>query len=233
VSRTELSADLITYSGALQPVRALAIVADRRLSAAALSALLLRDPSYHIARREHGLGEVRAMLARERPSVMVLDVSAPALLALIDASNWGVRTLLLLDPDDDPSIFAEAVIARAQGYLSRRASRETLQAAIAELYRSGAYLDPRLMESVLNAAPTLTLPRKRGRQDGAPAGLSVRERQILVWIASGRSTKEVARECAITPKTVGNHVNNMVQKLHLRHRGQLVLYAAQLGLMTI
>ena len=52
MSRTELSGDLITYSGADQPVPALAIVADRRLSAAALSALLLKDPSYQIARRE-------------------------------------------------------------------------------------------------------------------------------------------------------------------------------------
>ena len=215
MSRVELSGDLITYSGADQPVPALAIVADRRLSTAALSALLLKDPSYQIARREHGVDKVRAMLARERPSVMVLDLHAPALFALLDASDFGVRTLLLLDPDDDPSIFAGA---RSHGYLSRRASRETLQAAIAELYQSGAYLDPLLM-------------RVRGRR--APSGLSLRERQILVWIASGRSTKEVARACAITPKTVGNHVNNMVQKLHLRHRGQLVLYAAQQGLTTI
>ena len=215
MSRTELSGDLITYSGADQPVPALAIVADRRLSAAALSALLLKDPSYQIARREHGVDQVRAMLARERPSVMVLDVHAPALFALLDASDFGVRMLLLLDPDDDPSIFAGA---RSHGYLSRRASREALQAAIAELYRSGAYLDPLLMPV-------------RGRR--APSGLSLRERQILVWIASGRSTKEVARACAITPKTVGNHVNNMVQKLHLRHRGQLVIYAAQQGLTTV
>ena len=218
MSRTELSGDLITYSGADQPVPALAIVADRRLSAAALSALLLKDPSYQIARREHGVDQVRAMLARERPSVMVLDVHAPALFALIDASAWGMRTLLLLDADDEPSIFADAISAYPQGYLSRRASREALQAAIAELYRSGAYLDPLLMPV-------------RGRR--APSGLSLRERQILVWIASGRSTKEVARACAITPKTVGNHVNNMVQKLHLRHRGQLVIYAAQQGLTTV
>ena len=218
VSRNELSGDVITYSGALQPVKALAIVADRRLSAAALSALLLKDPSYRIARREHGGGEVRAMLARERPPVMVLDVRAPALFALIGASAWGMRTLLLLDPDDDPSIFADAVSAHPQGYLSRRVSRATLEAAIAEVYRSGSYLDPLLMDSVLNAAPAL---------------LSVRERQILVRIASGLSTKEVARECAITPKTVANHVNNMVQKLHFRHRGELVLYAAQQGLTTI
>src|SRR5439155_742401 len=136
-----------------------------------------------------------------RPTRDGRGLGPPALFALIDGSTWGMRTLLLLDADDDPSIFADAISAHPQGYLSRRASRATLEAAIAEVYRSGSYLDPLLMDSVLNAAPAL---------------LSVRERQILVRIASGLSTKEVARECAITPKTVANHVNNMVQKLHFR-----------------
>jgi DNA-binding NarL/FixJ family response regulator len=221
---------VITYSGVAQPVHVLAVVADRRLSAAALSALLLKDPSYRITREACGVGEVRAMLAAERPQVMVLDVTGPAFFALIDASTWGVRTLLLLDPHDDAAVFAAAVSAQVEGYLSRSVSRETLEAAIASLYRSGLYMDPLLLESVLAAAPTLTLPRTRGRENSA---LSLREREILVWIASGRSTKEIARECAITPKTVANHVNNMVQKLNLRHRGQLVLYAAQQGLTTI
>ena len=217
MSSTQPAGVVITYSGRVQPVRVLAVVADRRLSVAALSALLLKDPSYRIAREARGVGEVRAMLADERPQVMVVDVSWPAFFALIDTTTSGVRTLLLLDPNDDAALFADAVRARVQGYLSRSASRETLEAAIAGLYRSGSYLDP-----VLRYFPS-----------PASTGLSLREREILVWIASGRSTKQIARECAITPKTVGNHVNNMYQKLNLRHRGQLVLYAAQQGLTTI
>jgi two-component system, NarL family, invasion response regulator UvrY len=227
VSGTEPGGDVITYSGVAQPVQLLAVVADRRLSAAALSALLIKDPSYRIRRQAHGLPDVRAMLAAERPQVMVLDVSRPAFFALIDASAWGVRTLLLLDPDDEQAVFADAVSAGVRGYLSRRVSRDTLEAAIAGLYRSGFYLDPLLMESVLLAM------QAHGTSSMATTGLSLREREILVWIASGLSTKQVARECAVTPKTVANHVNNIVQKLNLRHRGQLVLYAAQQGLTTI
>ena len=227
MSRTEPGGAVITYSGVAQPVQVLAVVADRRLSAAALSALLIRDPSYRIRRQEHGVADVRAMLAAERPQVMVLDVSGPAFFAFIDASAWGVRTLFLFDPDDDQAVFADAVRAGVRGYLSRSVSRDTLEGAIAGLYRSGFYLDPLLMESVLLAI------QAHGTGSMATTGLSLREREILVWIASGLSTKQVARECAITPKTVANHVNNMYQKLNLRHRGQLVLYAAQQGLTTI
>ena len=67
---------------------------------------------------------------------------------------------------------------------------------------------------------------------GQSSPLSPRERDILVRIANGRSTKEVAREYAIAPKTVANHILNMYPKLNLRDRGQLVVYAAQHGLTT-
>jgi DNA-binding NarL/FixJ family response regulator len=222
VSSTQPAGVLITYSGRAHSAGVMAIVADRRLSVAALSALLLKDPAYRITREEEGLNDVRAMLAARRPQVMVLDVSGPALISLIDASAWGVQTLLLLDADDDGVVLAAAAGTRVEGYLSRSATREKLEAAIEVLDRSGSYVDP-----LLAAAPTLT---PRGSEN---SGLSVREREILVWVASGRSTKEIARECAIAPKTVANHVSNMSQKLNFRHRGQLVLYAAQQGLTAI
>jgi DNA-binding NarL/FixJ family response regulator len=227
VSRTEAAGVVIRYSGVIQPVQVLAVVADRRLSAAALAAVLLRDQAYHVIRQEHGVNEVREMIATEKPQVMVLDVVGSTFFGLIDAANWGGRTLLLADADDDWGTLADAVGARVEGYLSRSVSSETLQAAIACLYRSGFYLDPLLIGSVRRAM-------QRPPTRSAPSiALSLRERAILVRIASGRSTKEIARECAITPKTVGNHVNNMYQKLNLRHRGQLVLYAAQQGLTAI
>jgi DNA-binding CsgD family transcriptional regulator len=62
--------------------------------------------------------------------------------------------------------------------------------------------------------------------------LSEREREILTGIASGRSTKQVARDCSISPKTVGNHVSNIRHKLNLHQRGQLVLFALQQGLTS-
>ena len=73
----------------------------------------------------------------------------------------------------------------------------------------------------------------REEGEAADSGLSGREREILTGIASGRSTKQVARDYAISPKTVGNHVNNICHKLNLRHRSQLVLFALQQGLTTV
>jgi DNA-binding CsgD family transcriptional regulator len=64
------------------------------------------------------------------------------------------------------------------------------------------------------------------------ARLTERERAILSRIASGQSVKQVARDCAIAPKTVGNHINKICRKLNLRGRGQLVMFAFQQGLTS-
>ena len=76
------------------------------------------------------------------------------------------------------------------------------------------------------------MARARARAAAPRPRLSEREREILAQIARGRSTKEVARECAISPKTVGNHLSNICHKFQLHHRGELVLFALHEGLTT-
>ncbi len=161
----------------------IAIVAERRLAVAALTALLLKDPGYRLIAQARGTSEVREALARYRPAVMVEAQDSPF------PSPADTEIRLVVDPEDGPDAFTSAVCA-----------------AIAQ-------------------ARTDAVGSRRPR-------LSERERQILVQIASGRSTKEVARDCAITPKTVGNHVSNICQKLNFHTRGQLVLFALQQGLTT-
>ena len=165
----------------------IAIVADRRLTVAALSALLLKDPGYRLIAEARGSSEVREAFVTHRPALIVeaRDDSPGA----SGGSQLGIRaTTLLVNPDDRPDGFALSV---------RTATDHALQSR--------------------------SLPS---------AHLSDRERDILVRIASGRSTKEVARDCAISPKTVGNHVSNIRHKFHLHQRGQLVLLALQQGLTT-
>ena len=228
MSQSEIGAVIVGQQvNAVEPTPMLAIIADRRLSLAAMTALLLRDPKWRFLEDARGITQVRERLAVLRPPVLILDSGDAESFSLVDASLWNGRLLLLLDPDDDPAVFVEAVRAQPFGYLSRRASRESLVAAVDSLAAFGFYLDPLLTDQVLCALRTPEV------ESTASPELTQRERAILVRIASGKSTKEIAREYAITAKTVGNHVNNMYQKLHVHHRGQLVLYAAQQGLATI
>ena len=163
-----------------------AIVADRRLAVAALTALLVKDTEYQVVVEVRGTAEVHRALEVHRPVVIVeardSSLSPSDSPSLLPSS----RSTLVVGPDNRPEVFASSV------------------------------------GTAINDARTMP--------DSTSVLLSERERDILTRIASGRSTKQVARDCAISPKTVGNHVSNIRHKLNLHHRGQLVLFALQQGL---
>jgi DNA-binding NarL/FixJ family response regulator len=221
-----LAAALLTRSDDARQVDGLAIVADRQLCVAALAALLLRDGRYALVRAARGTADVTQALETFRPAVLVVEISRSQWSVPIDPRAWGGRTLVLLDPDGDPDAFVRAARAGVHGYLSRSAPSAALVAAVDTLRSTGYCLDSLLGERIIAAL----------RQDGSSApqrsDLSQRERGVLTGVASGKSSKQIAREFAITPKTVSNHVANIYEKLHLRHRGELVLYAAEQGLVT-
>jgi DNA-binding NarL/FixJ family response regulator len=191
---------------------------------AALAAVLLRDARYRLIQEIHGTADVRTAILAAQPDVIVVDTGRRS---WTPQGEGQARVLLLLDPEADADVFDDAVRMQADGYVSRGASGEALKNAIDSVREVGRILDPQLMPGIVSAL---------GRSSTAPAagpGLSRREHDILVRIVSGRSTKEVAREYAIAAKTVGNHISNICQKLNLKHRGELVLYALQEGLAGV
>jgi DNA-binding NarL/FixJ family response regulator len=205
------------------------ILAERRLSVAAIAALLLNDPRRTLASAARGTDEVRAAIRESQPAVLVIEGHALDWDAVLEPTGWDGNTLLLLDPEDEPGAYVRAVRSGAQGYLSRSASGEALETAIERVSDSGYYLDPLLAGRIFQAS---------GATDTAAVGLakpelSQREYDILTRIAKGLSSKQIAAEYGVTAKTVCNHVSNIYAKLNVRHRGQLVLYAVQQGLTTL
>jgi two-component system, NarL family, nitrate/nitrite response regulator NarL len=221
---------VIVSDGRLPAGETMAIVAERRLSAAALLALLLANSNYRVVDQTHGLAGIRAAIETYVPTILLFDSawSGPTILMDLTPNGRECRVLALLGPDDDSAVFARAATARVHGYVSRSASGETLGEALTSLRSDGEYVDPLLAPQVRSAMNQSEAPSPAARQQ-----LSRREHQVLVGIASGQSTKEVAREYAISAKTVANHVNNICQKLNLNHRAQMVLYAARHGLTVL
>jgi DNA-binding NarL/FixJ family response regulator len=227
VTSKEPGAVFLTEHDGTTPGGLVAIVADRRLLLAALTALLLREPGYRVIQEVWGLADLTEALRSSRPAVVVVESSQSGWAGSINPALWGGRILLLLDPDDEPAVFVAAARAGVPGYLSRTASRETFTSAIETIRTKGHYVDGLLGQRFLSAlreADRFPVARRQA--------LTQHERDILVRLARGRSNKEIAREYAITPKTVANLVTNMYQKLNLKHRGELVLYAAQEGLSS-
>ncbi len=104
----------------------------------------------------------------------------------------------------------------------------TAESAATELraeYRAGR-LDGSAVEAVLGAAGHRTT-----RADGGPAGLTQREVEVLVLLARAASTRWIARELGITPKTAGNHIERIYLKIGSRTRAAAALFAMQHGLL--
>jgi DNA-binding NarL/FixJ family response regulator len=227
VNNGRLSVAILEVTDESSARHSVAIVSDRRLSVAALAALLIRDERYALARVAQGGDDVRRALETDRPVVLIVEGNGYAWVAAVRPREWDGRTLLLLDPEDELVSFASAIRTGCDGYLSRAASGDSLHVAIDSLLTVGYYLDPVLVGKILwSLKESTTIPI------AGSVPLSQRENDILVRIANGQSSKEIAREYDITPKTVANHVNNMYTKLHLRDRGQLVLYALERGMVN-
>lgn len=166
-----------------------------------------------------------------RPEVAVIDIAMPDMDG-IEATRRIVRELpdtrvvILSMHDDDEALFG-ALRAGAHAYLVKGANREAvahaLQAVAAGEAVFNAAVAPRLLQQFGATPPPLP---------DALGALSDREREVLELLAQGKATKEVASKLFVSPKTVRNHVANIVAKLQVTDRANAIALARRQGAGT-
>lgn len=168
-----------------------------------------------------------------RPDVVLMDLSMPhgkdGLTAATELKKLLPETsILILTMHDDDEYLFRAIHAGASGYVLKSAPHEELLTAIGSVAGGNAYLYPtatkRLMSEYLDKLRT-------GENADTFAALSEREREILSWIAKGYANKEIADQLMISVKTVESHKSNVMEKLGLKTRPELVKYALKKGLL--
>jgi len=176
---------------------------------------------------EEGIREAE----RLRPDVVLMDLSIPHGMDGLTATRElksrmpDVAVLILTMHDDDEYLF-RAIHAGASGYVLKSAPHEELTAAVRSVAGGDAYLNPTATRRLMNEY----LEQMRG--GGRPANtLSEREKEVLTLIAKGYSNKEIADRLMISVKTVETHKSNVMEKLGLRSRPELVKFAMQKGLL--
>jgi DNA-binding NarL/FixJ family response regulator len=175
-----------------------------------------------------------ALVREARPDVVLCDIRMPELdgLALLgevaaDPELEAVRVVMLTTFELDEYVF-EALRLGASGFLLKDAEPATLLDAIRVVADGGSLLAPsvtrRVIERFASTAPaTRTEHPELGR-------LTEREREMVAWVATGRSNQEIADLLVVSPDTVRTHVSRAMVKLHARDRAQLVVFALQSGL---
>ena len=212
-----------------EPLRIL-IADDHPLFRNGMHALLAADPEIEVIGEATTGEEVIAMAASLQPDVILMDLQMPGVGGIeatrrILHTSPHIRILVVTMYEDDHSVFT-AIRAGARGYLLKGAGPDEVLRAISAVGSGEAIFSPaiatRLIDFFANLQP-LALPH-------ALPELTDREREILSLIAQGQSNVAIARQLALSPKTVSNYVSNIFSKLQVADRAQAMLRARQAGL---
>ncbi len=177
-----------------------------------------------IARTE---GEALTLLRTSQPDMVVLDVrvgeASGITLCEIIRQSYPNTAVLFLTADDDKYTLRSAILAGAQGYLLKGASKEAIVKSI-EIVASGrAIMDQRLTQQLLAwiRDGRRTMQRKR---KGDFSSIDLR---LLSLLAAGKSNKEIAREMNITPTAVAACLRIIYKRLNVSRRSETVRYVVQ------
>ena len=212
-----------------EPLR-IVIADDHVLFRDGLRALLAAAPDTELVGEAATGDEAVALATALQPDVVLMDIQMPGLNGIdatrrIAHASPHVGILVVTMFEDDSSVFA-AMRAGARGYLLKGAKYEEMLRAIRAVGSGEAIFSPaiavRLMEYFSNVRPT-TVPQ-------AFPDLSDREREILDLIAQGHKNAEIAARLVLSPKTVRNHVSNILSKLQVADRAQAIIRAREAGL---
>jgi DNA-binding NarL/FixJ family response regulator len=173
-----------------------------------------------------------AVIARERPDVVLLDIRMPRkngldVLRELQAASQLPPTIVLTTFDDD-ELLLEAVRAGAKGYLLKDVSLEALTGAILAVANGGTMIRPAMTERVLRG---LEHVRRDYETMSPPEPLTAREVEVLRLMAGGYSNREIAEALGTAEGTVKNHASSILSKLGVRDRTRAVLTALERGLL--
>ncbi|WP_426452169.1 response regulator transcription factor [Paenibacillus sp. S-38] len=212
----------------------LVIVDDHAVVRSGLSMLLNAKEDLEVV-GEAADGDEGIRLALEhRPNVVLMDLSMPhgkdGMTATKELKEAAPETfVLILTMHDDDEYLFRAIHAGASGYILKSAPHEELLNAIRSVASGQAYLNPsatkRLMGEYMERMRT-------GEGSGSFEALSDREKEIVSHVAMGYSNKEIAEQLTISVKTVETHKANVMEKLGLKTRPELVKYAMKKGLLN-
>jgi len=207
---------------------------DHTLFRQGVRTLLSAEPDMEVVGEASNGSDAVAKAAETRPDVILMDIGMTGL-SSFEATrqlrkNRPETKVLFLTMYDDEDYLVECMEVGAGGYVLKDTPAPLLVSAIRDVNRGGSYLSPRMLAQLVDdfrtrIKSTTRLPRF--------ATLTTREKEVLKLLAEGNSVKEIASNLTLSVKTVEAHKFNLMRKLDIHNKSQLVQYAIQKKIIKI
>ena len=169
--------------------------------------------------------EAIAVIRAQQPDLVVCDLQMPGGggIAVVKACGQDTRIVILTISEQERDLL-DAVAAGAVGYLTKSMPGEDVRDALRRAAAGEPVFSPSLAMLVLGEF------RRLSKQATGTNPLTEREREVLQHVARGYTYRDIGEQLHIAPKTVENHVRNILDKLHLNRKQELIRYAVEHGI---
>jgi DNA-binding NarL/FixJ family response regulator len=208
------------------------LVDDHDLFRTGLRSLLEEEGGVQVLGEATNGSEAVRLVRELAPDVVVMDLNMPSMSGVeatrhITAHSPLTRVIVLSISEEDSDVL-DAIVAGACGYLLKDSSISDVIAGIRAASLNQSLISPGIASKVLMRVRATT--EDTGMADSIRAELSDRELEVLKLIANGKDNSQIAAELVISPKTVKNHISNILMKLQIQNRIQAAVYAVRSGL---
>ena len=214
----------------------LLLVDDHGVVRSGLRMLLEAEPDMEIVGEATSGQEAIELVQLKKPHIVLMDVQMPGING-IEATREIKRlspetAVLTLTMYENEQYFLEMLKAGASGYVPKRAAPDQLVDAIRTVSQGDVFLHP-TMANLLVQNYLVAQDTPAEEEGDSIEMLTPREQEVLVQIAEGLTNAEIAQKLHISVKTVDRHRENMMQKLNMHSRIDLVKFAIRKGLISL
>ncbi len=210
----------------------LMLVDDHQVVRTGLRMLLEGQPDMEIVAEAGTASEAVNAIALHKPDVVLMDIGLPDMSGIEATmkvkSLWPEIAVVALTIHEGEEYFFKMLEAGASGYVPKRAAPEELLTAVRVTASGEVYLYPSLAKLLVQDYLSQEPASQRKKTLN---GLTPRENEVLILLADGKSNPEIAQSLFISPKTVARHRENIMRKLNLHSRTDLVKYAIRKGII--
>jgi two-component system response regulator NreC len=207
---------------------------DHTLFRQGIKTLISAEPDMEVVAEASNGSEAVTKAAETRPDLILMDIGMTGL-SSFEATrqirrNRPETKILFLTMYDDEDYLVECMEVGAGGYVLKDSQSAQLVSAIRDVNRGGSYLSPRMLGQLVDDFRSRI---KSAHRLPRFATLTTREKEVLKLLAEGNSVKDIAGSLTLSVKTVEAHKFNLMRKLDIHNKAQLVQYAIQKKIITV